>query len=195
MTVNVFSLTWQYGSQFNVNLFSLTWQYSSQFNHSQKTRKYLTFLCTNSVKVSSRKATSKCAMETLVSSLCIFNSLFLKRNWLFNSFTCSQIDQKVRHHFTRRSKFLLPPEAVSSLQVRTGSNTSHPDMEIISSLHLFPLHYNYSYTSLMHIGEGKTWGVHIKILNSTNVWEHLIFSCEKKLLVFKYARPLAGFLH
>lgn len=120
-----------------INLFSLTWQYSSQFNHSQKTAKYLTFLCSNSVKVTSRKATSKCTMETLVSSLCIFNSLFLKRNWLFNSFTYNQINQKVRHDFTWRSNFLFPPEAAFSLQVRTRSNTSHPDVEIISSLHLF----------------------------------------------------------
>lgn len=120
-----------------VNLFSLTWQYSSQFNHSQKTAKYLTFLCSNGVKVTSRKATSKCTVETLVSSLCIFNSLFLKRNWLFNSFTYSQINQKIRHNFTQRRDFPPPPEAIFSWQVWTGSNSSHPDVEIISSLHLF----------------------------------------------------------
>lgn len=72
----------------------------SSSNPSQLTEKYLTFLSANSVKVTSREATSKCSMKTLISPLRIFNSLFLKRNWLLNSFTYNEINQKASHNTT-----------------------------------------------------------------------------------------------
>lgn len=66
----------------------------------------------------------------------------------------------------------LAPDAVSSLQFRTGSHRSHPEVESIGSLHLFPPYFKYLYTLLMYAAKVKALSAQIEILNSNEFQEH-----------------------
>lgn len=88
----------------------------------------------------------------------------------------------------------LAPDAISSLQLRTGSNSSHPEVESISSLHLFSPYFKHLYTQLMYTAQVKALSVQIEILNS-NEFQEFFFRCERTLLVTTYAKPPTALYH